>query len=83
VTEGGNALLLGINGQYNIVKGFLVAAEVINLQVGNAWLAGAAPTTNGGTRTQALILANYALPKGSASFPISFTGEIQFIEALC
>jgi hypothetical protein len=83
VTEGGNALLLGINGQYNIVKGFLVAAEVVNLQVGNAWLAPGPgiPTTNGGTRTQGLILANYALPKGTASFPISFTGEIQYIEA--
>jgi hypothetical protein len=81
VEEGGNAFLAGVNGQYNIAKGFLVAAEILTLQVGNSWLEAGAPTTNGGSRTQGLILANYALPKGMASFPISFTGEIQMIEA--
>jgi hypothetical protein len=79
--EGGNALLVGLNGQYNVIKGLLVAAEVVMLQVGDAKDAGATVTNTGGRRTQGLILANYALPKGTASFPISFTGEIQMIEA--
>jgi len=79
--EGGNALLIGVNGQYNIVKGFLVAAEIMTLGVADASNGGAKVNDTGGRRTQGLILANYALPKGSASFPISFTGEIQMIEA--
>ena len=79
--EGGNALLIGVNGQYNIVKGFLVAAEVMTLEVSDASNAGATVTNTGGRRTQGLVLANYALPKGTASFPISFTGEVQLIEA--
>ena len=78
--EGGNALLIGANAQYNIVKGFMVAAEIMTLGIADGSLGGTKVDNSGGRRTQGLILANYALPKGTASFPISFTGEIQMVE---
>lgn len=75
--EGGNAMLVGLNGQYNITKGFLVAAEIMDFTVGNYKTAAATVDNTGGTRTQGLVLANYVLPK--TSFPVSLTGEIQYI----
>jgi hypothetical protein len=75
--EGGNAMLIGVNGQYNITKGFLVAAEIMEFTVGNDKALGATEDNTGGARTQGLVLANYVIPK--TSFPVSVTGEIQYI----
>jgi hypothetical protein len=77
-SEGGNALLVGLNGQYNITKGFLVAAEIMDFTVSNYKAPAVGTVDNtGGTRTQGLVLANYVVPK--ASFPISLTAEVQYI----
>ncbi len=79
--QGGNALLVCVNGQYHINKSLLVAAEVVYLDIGDSSDAGATVSNTGGHRDQGLVLANWALPKGSASFPVSFTGEFQIMEA--
>lgn len=77
---GGSALLLGLNGQVQATKELLIAAEIMTFQVGDGKTGGTKVTDSGGSRNQGMLLANYALPKGTVSFPLSITGEFQMVE---
>jgi hypothetical protein len=76
---GGDVLLLGLNATLKPAEGWLIGAEVIYTQTGKA--KDDTKTTiddSEFTTTQGMILVNYALPKGTASIPVSLTalGEI-------
>ncbi len=75
---GGDVLLLGLNATLKPAEGWLLGAEVIYTQTGKGKNSAKTSVDNSDfTTTQGMLLANYALPKGSVSIPVSLTALAQ------
>jgi len=75
---GGDVFLVGLNATITPVKPLLIGAEIQYMTVGEGKTATGAKIVNSdSTRTQGLLLVNYALE--GASIPMSISGEVQYV----